>query len=93
MKKKGSAKKNGKLVLDDSHDRYVTARLDQALPLVTEDWMTVEQILNRLSEFAPADMLMELTNAIAVYADDQARRGYILGQDDIFKEMARRQAA
>lgn len=74
------------------HERYVAQRLDHCLPLVTEDWLCVEQIINRLSEFAPSDLLFELSNSIAVYVDDQAKRGYMLGQNDIFAEFSRKAA-
>lgn len=67
-------------------------RLDQSLPLVTEDWQRVEQLLNLMSEFAPSGMIMELTGAIASYADDQARRGYVLGQQDLVDELRHRVA-
>lgn len=69
--------------------RYVMERLDQSLPLVTEDWKRVEQLLNMFTEFAPTDMVMELAGAIANYADDQAKRGYLLGQEDMVKEVRR----
>jgi len=72
--------------------RYVMERLDQSLPLVTEDWNRVEQMLNLLTEFAPSGMVTELANAIASYADDQARRGYVLGQEDLVRELRRRVA-
>jgi hypothetical protein len=71
---------------------YVMERLDQSLPLVTEDWNRVEQMLNLLTEFAPGSMVTELAAAIASYADDQARRGYILGQEDLVRELRRRVA-
>lgn len=72
--------------------RYVMERLDQSLPLVTEDWNRVEQMLNLLTEFAPSSMVTELAAAIAGYADDQARRGYVLGQEDLVRELRRRVA-
>jgi hypothetical protein len=72
--------------------RYVMERLDQSLPLVTEDWQRVEQMLNLLTEFAPSAMVTELAGAIAGYADDQARRGYVLGQEDLVRELRRRVA-
>ncbi len=72
--------------------RYVMERLDQSLPLVTEDWQRVEQLLNMITEFAPTSMVMELAGSIANYADDQARRGYVLGQEDLVRELRRRVA-
>ncbi len=73
-------------------NRYVMVRLDQSLPLVTEDWQRVEQLLNLMTEFAPSTMVAELAGAIANYADDQARRGYVLGQEDLVKELRQRVA-
>ncbi|MBX9668680.1 MAG: hypothetical protein K2X93_13725 [Candidatus Obscuribacterales bacterium] len=72
--------------------RYVMERLDQSLPLVTDDWQRVEQLLNMITEFAPTSMVMELAGSIANYADDQARRGYVLGQEDLVRELRRRVA-
>ncbi len=77
---------------NESSKRYVMERLDQSLPLITEDWQRVEQLLNLITEFAPTDMVLELSGAIAGYADDQARRGYLLGQDDLVKELKQRVA-
>jgi hypothetical protein len=79
-------------VTSESNKRYVMERLDQSLPLITEDWQRVEQLLNLITEFAPTEMVLELSGAIAGYADDQARRGYLLGQDDIVKELRNRVA-
>ncbi len=79
-------------VTSESNKRYVMERLDQSLPLITEDWQRVEQLLNLITEFAPTEMVFELSSAIAGYADDQARRGYLLGQDDIVKELRNRVA-
>lgn len=70
----------------------VVQRLDESLPLVTEEWQHVEQILMRLTEFAPNSLVTELVNAVAEYADDQARRGYILGQEDLMTEIRKRVA-
>ncbi|HEY9868287.1 MAG TPA: hypothetical protein V6D08_03915 [Candidatus Obscuribacterales bacterium] len=72
---------------DRSRDHQVITRLDESLPLETEDWLTVERMLVRLTEFAPTEMLVDLTAAIACFADDQARRAYILGQEDIAAEL------
>lgn len=77
---------------NESSKRYVMERLDQSLPLITEDWQRVEQLLNLITEFAPTEMVLELSGAIAGYADDQARRGYLLGQDDLVKELKQRVA-
>ena len=65
----------------------VMARLDDAIPLQTEEWLTVERLLNQVSEFVPLSMLNNLTEAVITYADDQARRGYLLGQDDFVQEL------
>lgn len=77
------------------NDRYVhavTERLDQSLPLNTETWRRVEQLLMQMTEFAPASLVAETVNAIAIYADDQAQRGYILGQEDLIAELRKRAA-
>jgi hypothetical protein len=71
----------------------VTQRLDESLPLQTEEWQRVEQLLMRISEFAPSAMLTELVDTMAVWADDQARRGYILGQEDLMHEIKHRTVA
>ncbi|MBY0546928.1 MAG: hypothetical protein K2W95_06525 [Candidatus Obscuribacterales bacterium] len=68
----------------------VMARLDDAIPLNTEEWVTVEQILNQISEFVPLSMLNNLTENIINYADDQARRGYLLGQEDLVSEIKKK---
>jgi hypothetical protein len=73
-------------------NHQVITRLDESLPLETEDWAPVERILIRLTEFAPSAMLLELTNAIASFADDQARRAYILGQEDLCQELQQKVA-
>lgn len=70
----------------------VTQRLDESLPLQTEEWTKVEQLLMRLTEFAPYEVVEELVGAIASFADDQARRGYLLGQEDLTQEMKQRVA-
>lgn len=70
----------------------VAQRLDESLPLQTAEWKTVEQALMRLTEFAPESLVSDVMGALAFYADDQARRGYILGQEDLIKEMTRRAA-
>jgi len=65
----------------------VIARLDDAIPLNTPEWVTTERLLNQVSEFVPMSMLNTLTEAIIAYADDQARRGYLLGQEDLVREL------
>ena len=65
----------------------VIARLDDAIPLHTEEWVTVERLLNQVSEFIPMSLLNNLTEYIIAYADDQARRGYLLGQEDLVQEL------
>jgi len=77
---------------DVNRNHQVITRLDESLPLETDDWAAVEQILMRLTEFAPTHMLVDLTSAIALFADDQARRAYILGQEDIAAELKRKAA-
>ena len=77
---------------DMTRNHQVITRLDESLPLETEDWVAVERMLMRLSEFAPTHMLVDLTSAIASFADDQARRAYILGQEDIAAELKRKAA-
>lgn len=60
----------------------VNSRLDQGMPLDTAEWTKLEQKLIRLLEFVPVEMVFELVQQVAAYGDDQARRGYILGQED-----------
>ncbi len=74
-----------------AREHIVSQRLDDSIPLQTEEWQQVEQMLMRITEFAPASMINEVVSALASYADDQARRGYLLGQEDLVKELARRQ--
>jgi len=68
----------------------VIARLDDAIPLHTEEWQQVERLLNQISEFVPTSMLNNVTEAIISYADDQARRGYLLGQEDLVTELKKK---
>ncbi|MBX9941164.1 MAG: hypothetical protein K2Y32_18015 [Candidatus Obscuribacterales bacterium] len=82
---------SGSLALAFERNAEISRRLDRAIPLNTNEWLRVEQHLMRLSEFVPIEMLTGLTEVIALYADDQARRGYILGQDD--SELAQREIA
>jgi hypothetical protein len=70
----------------------VTSRLDDAIPLNTNEWIAVEQYLNQISEFIPLSILNQLTESIVNYADDQARRGYLLGQQDIVAELKKKAA-
>jgi len=72
---------------DKLRNYTIIARLDDAIPLNTEEWVTVERLLNQISEFVPISMLNNVTEAIISYADDQARRGYLLGQEDLVKEL------
>ena len=65
----------------------VMSRLDDAVPLQTEEWLAVEHLLNQISEFIPISLLNDLTETVISYADDQARRGYLLGQDDFVQEL------
>jgi hypothetical protein len=76
--------------VDKLQNYTVIARLDDAIPLNTEEWVAVERLLNQVSEFVPMSMLNTLTEAIINYADDQARRGYILGQEDLVSELKKR---
>jgi hypothetical protein len=69
------------------HRHMITQRLDESIPLDSKEWQAVEQILMRLTEFAPESLITECVNAIAVYADEQAQQGYILGQDDLIKQL------
>ncbi|MBY0357377.1 MAG: hypothetical protein K2W82_05185 [Candidatus Obscuribacterales bacterium] len=72
---------------DKLRNYTIIARLDDAIPLHTEEWVAVEQMLNQISEFVPLSLLNNLTEAVINYADDQARRGYLLGQEDLVAEM------
>jgi hypothetical protein len=73
--------------VDKLKNYTVIARLDDAIPLNTDEWVSVERLLNQVSEFVPMSMLNNLTEAVIAYADDQARRGYLLGQEDLAQEM------
>ncbi|MBS1990754.1 MAG: hypothetical protein JSS86_23510 [Cyanobacteria bacterium SZAS LIN-2] len=75
---------------DKLQNYTVIARLDDAIPLNTEEWVSVERMLNQVSEFVPMSMLNNLTELIINYADDQARRGYILGQEDLVSELKKK---
>jgi hypothetical protein len=76
--------------VDKLRNYTVIARLDDAIPLNTEEWVSVERLLNQVSEFVPMSMLNNLTEAVIAYADDQARRGYLLGQEDLVQELKRK---
>jgi len=78
--------------VDKLRNYTVIARLDDAIPLNTEEWMAVERLLNQVSEFVPMSMLNSVTEAIITYADDQARRGYLLGQEDLVQELKKKAA-
>jgi hypothetical protein len=78
--------------VDKLRNYTVIARLDDAIPLNTEEWVTVERLLNQVSEFVPMSMLNNVTEAIIAYADDQARRGYLLGQEDLVQELKKKAA-
>lgn len=71
------------------NEQKITTRLDQSIPVNTPEWTRVEQALMRLTEFAPSSMILEAAEAIAYYADDQARRAYILGQEDSQQDSCR----
>lgn len=77
-------------IISRHRNHQVITRLDQSLPLETEEWLPLERLLIRLTEFAPSDMIVQLTNTIASFADDQARRAYILGQEDLCLELKRK---
>jgi hypothetical protein len=78
--------------IDKLKNYTVIARLDDAIPLNTDEWVTVERLLNQVSEFVPMSMLNNLTEALIAYADDQARRGYLLGQEDLVQELKKKAA-
>ncbi len=73
--------------VDKLKNYTVISRLDDAIPLNTEEWVSVERLLNQVSEFVPMSLLNSLTESVITYADDQARRGYLLGQEDLAQEM------
>ncbi len=78
--------------VDKLYNYSIIARLDDAIPLNTEEWMQVERLLNQISEFVPMSMVHNVTEAIVAYADDQARRGYLLGQEDLVAELKKNAA-
>lgn len=75
---------------DRLHNYTIIARLDDAIPINTQEWIHVEQLLNQISEFVPLSMINSLTEAVINYADDQARRGYLLGQEDLVAEIKKK---
>ena len=77
---------------DKLRNYTIIARLDDAIPINTEEWVVVEQLLNQISEFVPLSLLNNLTESIVAYADDQARRGYVLGQEDLVAELKKKAA-
>lgn len=77
---------------DKLRNYTIIARLDDAIPLQTDEWLVAEQLLNQMSEFVPISLLNSLTEAIINYADDQARRGYLLGQEDLVAELRKKSA-
>ena len=77
---------------DKLRNYTIIARLDDAIPINTEEWVSVEQLLNQISEFVPLSLLNNLTEQIVGYADDQARRGYLLGQEDLIAELKKKTA-
>jgi hypothetical protein len=60
----------------------INRRLDQCLPMETLEWQRVEQLLMQISEFAPNSLVYETGMAVALYADEQARRAYLLARED-----------
>jgi|GEM_PF-2078676 len=66
----------------------INRRLDQCLPMETPEWQRVEQLLMQVLEFAPTSLVYEAGMAVALYADDQARRAYMLGSADARSEDA-----
>lgn len=83
----GSTAKKLPVVLGDE-SMAIIRRLDDSIPLNTPEWQKVEQLLMQILEFAPADLVSDTATAIAFYADDQARRGYILGAADSKEKVA-----
>ena len=92
MKRNKAVKSKEELAKEKEHEYFIAQRLDESIPLQTDEWEKVEQVLMRLTEFAPASMINEVVSALASYADDQAHRGYILGQEDLMKHLLKRVA-
>ena len=72
---------------DKLQNYTIIARLDDAIPIHTNEWVNVERQLNQISEFVPISLLNNLTETLINYADDQAKRGYLLGQQDLATEL------
>ena len=70
----------------------LNSRLDQNLPVDTDSWKKVEQMLTYLTEFAPTYKIIELAKAVGEFADDQAKRGYVVGQKDLINELSKKVA-
>jgi hypothetical protein len=92
MKRNKAVKSKQVIAKEKEEEYFVSQRLDESIPLQTEEWEKVEQMLMRLTEFAPQSLIDEIVSALACYADDQARRGYILGQEDLMKHLLKRVA-
>ena len=78
--------------LNCQNESVVESVLDRSLRLDTPQWKKVEQLLTYLTEFAPGYKITELTDAICCFADDQTKRGFVLGQTELLEELARRAA-
>lgn len=78
------------LILDSNvlNLKEITEKLDKSLPLDTDSWRRVEQLLNYLTEFAPTYKVIELADAIGKFADHQAKMGYLIGQKDLVSEIS-----
>ncbi|MBU6451959.1 MAG: hypothetical protein KGS72_09300 [Cyanobacteria bacterium REEB67] len=97
---KNSAKSPGENLLKSEPVQPITARqmaainrrLDENLPMETDEWQRLEQLLMQMSEFAPTSLVYEVGMAAAVYADNQAHRAYLLGAvDEMNKQRAKQQ--
>jgi hypothetical protein len=93
MKRQATTKQPTSQKTERAASYYVTQRLDESLPLETEEWKRAEQLIMQLCEFAPISLITEMVNAIAIYADDQAHKGYVLGQEDLIKVLKQQKAA
>ncbi|HEY9684662.1 MAG TPA: hypothetical protein V6C86_23980 [Oculatellaceae cyanobacterium] len=92
MKRNKAVKSKPVTAEEIEKQHFVAQRLDESIPLQTDEWEKVEQMLMRLTEFAPAALIEDVVAAMASYADDQARRGYLLGQEDLMKHLMKRVA-
>lgn len=70
----------------------LNSRLDKNLPVDSQSWIKVEQLLTYLTEFAPTYKIIELAKAVGEFADDQAKRGYVVGQKDLIEELSKKVA-